>query len=453
MNPDSTAPVIPDRAPLGLRLLRSLAVIGLCLALTVITALAVIGCLPFVRSTFEQLFSSSNPVPKVAVSLSLLFVVLLPLIVLAVAQRKRWLTWPVLAVAWLAVLPVLGWLAWDEPAIRQPITIEEFSPAFAGAEQSYAVLMQYSKQTPSAEAKAFAAFKPAVQFGGAGPREPAKWIEFVTKNRPALEADWAALAPQRRWFGEVAAFDRLGDLGAADFNANLISFQVWRTLSQRTCAIATLLALDGRGDEAVALLAPQLEVSRRLQLSSRTLVRTMVAVVVERMTLETAAIVLDRPPVSAASRARLTAALAHENGPALARRLLLIEYVVFAPYSRSLKLGDMIASTRGLSSFPLRRPLNLLSRLFYNPIATTNLYGDRSRELADLAEARELGKFAVRSQELFDTLLTQPGMKNVGGRLMLSMAVPAYSKVVESHWKTADLRTALRVRLAAGQRD
>jgi hypothetical protein len=54
---------------------------------------------------------------------------------------------------------------------------------------------------------------------------------------------------------------------------------------------------------------------------------------------------------------------------------------------------------------------------------------------------------------LFDTLLTQPGMKNVGGRLMLSMAVPAYSKVVESHWKTADLRTALRVRLAAGQRD
>lgn len=444
-------PSSPPRAPLWLRFVRSLVVIGLCLALTVITALAVIGGLPVVHDTFEQLFSSASKVPKIAVGLTLLFVVLLPLIVMAVAQRRRWLTWPVLAAGWLAVLPVLGWLAWDEPAIRQPVTIEEFSPPFPGAEQSYVVLMQYSKQTPSEEAKAFASFKPAVQFSGSSPRDPAKWLEYVAKNRPAFEADWAALAPQRRWFAELAAFDRLGDLTPSDYSANIITFQVWRTLSQRACAFATLQALDGHGDEAIATLLPLIEVSRKLQLSSRTLVRTMIALVVERMSLETAGIVLDQAPVSAGSRARLTAALGGENGPALARRLLLMEYVQFAPLTLRMKLGDHLAAARGVSRFLLRRPLNFLGGLFFNPVATTNIYGDRVRELADLAEAREIGKFAVRSQDFGNILLKHPGMKNVGGRLMLSMAVPAYTKIIENHWKTADLRTALHARLAAPQ--
>ncbi len=449
MNPDPAPVTIPVRAPLWLRLLRSLVLIGLCLALTSITALAVIGCLPVVNESFKQLFAWGSKIPKTAISLTVLFVILVPLIVLALAERKRWLSWPVLAASCLAVLPVLGWLAWDEPAIRQPITIEEFSPAFPGAEQSYAVLLQYSKQTPSEEAKAFGAFKPAIQFSGAGPGQPAQWLEFVIKNRTALEADWVSLAPQRRWLGELAAFDRIGDLTPSDYGAKIITFEPWRTLTQRTCAMATLLALDGRGDDAFALLVPQLEVSRKLQLSSRTLVRTMIALVIERMSLETAGVVLDRKPVSAASRARLAAALAHDNAPALARRLLLAEYVTFTPVFSRMKLGDSIAATWGNEKTLLRRPLNFLSALFFNPIATTNIYGDRVRELADLAETRELGKFAVRSQDFGHLLVTESGMKNVGGRLMLTMAVPAYNKIVESHWKTADLRVALRARLAA----
>ncbi|MBI2814491.1 MAG: hypothetical protein HYX71_09415 [Opitutae bacterium] len=447
MNPDPALTAAPARPPRWLRLLRSLILIGLCLSLMVITALVVIGCLPAASASLKQLFSWGSKVPKGAVSLTVLFVILVPLIVLAVAERKRWLSWPVLAASCLVVLPVLGWLAWDEPAIRQPIAIEEFSPVFPGAEQSHAVLMQYSRQTPSEEAKAFAATKlnaPVL----ANPDNPAKWLESVTKNRAAIEADWATLAPQRRWFGELAAFERIGDLTPSDYGANIMSFQAWRTLSKYTCAMATLLALDGRGDEAIALLGPQLEVSRKLQLSSRRLTRTMIAEVVERVILQTAALVLDRTPVSAASRARLTAALAHENGPALARRLLLIEYVLFAPYVNRMKLGDHLAGTWGNEKTWLRRPLNFLSALFFNPVATTNIHGDHVRELAELAAARDLGRFKVRSGDFSDILLRQPGMKNVGGRLMLSVAVPAYPKILENHWKTADLRIGLRARLA-----
>lgn len=449
MNPDPASAAVLIRAPLWLRLLRSLLLIGFGLVLAVITGVAVIGCLPVVSDSFQQLFSWGGNFPKDAAGLTLLLVILMPVFALAMAERKRWLSWPVLSACWLVLLPVLGWLAWDEPAIRRPLTFEELSPAFPGAEQSYAVLMQYSKQTPSEEAKTFGAFNPTIQFSGSNPRESAKWLEYVAKNRAAIEADWVTLAPQRRWFGELAAFERIGDLTPADYGANIITFQVWRTLTQRTCAMATLLALDGRGDEAMALLVPQLEVSRKLQLSSRTLVRTMIAEVMERMTIETVMVVLDRTPVSAASRARLATTLANENGPALARHMLLVDYVQFTAFFSRMKLGDHLAATWGNEKTLLRLPLNFLSALLFNPIATANLYGDHMRELAELAATRDLGKFNARSQNFGHQILKEPLMKNAGGRLMLSLAVPSYAKVVESHWKTTDLRAALRNRLAA----
>lgn len=445
---NSPNPAAPAREPLWLRLLRSTVAIGLALVLTFLTGLLVVGCLPAARAAAEPLFTSGSEVPKIALGLIVLFAVLLPVVVLVLLARRGRLTWPVLAVGWLAVLPVLGWLAWDEPAIRQPLTLEEFSPAFPGAEQSYAVLMQYSTKTPSEEAKAFNTAKWVLVFSStASTRDAAKWLEFVTQQRATLEQEWAALAPVRRWQAELAVFDRIGDLTQSDPGANIMSFQPWRVLAQRTCAIATLQAIDGHGDEAIATLVPLLEVSRRLQLSSRTLVRTMIAVVVERMCLETAGIILDRTPVSAASRARLGAALDGENAPALARRLILVEYVHFAPLLSHMRFGNFYNLAMERPS-ALRGPLNLISTLLLNPIATINLYGDHARELADLAEARELGKFAVRSKGFFDPLLMKPSMKNLGGRLAINMATPSLEKVVDSHWKTFDAREALRKRLA-----
>jgi hypothetical protein len=452
MNLEAT-PTPLTRAPLWQRLFRSLSLAGLALALTVLTVLLVLGCLPMLVEALEQESSTGGKYTKGIVSLALLLFILLPLGLLAVFERKRWITWKFLLVAWAAVLPVLGWLAWDEPAIHHPLPVEEFSPAFPGAEESYAVLMRYGKREPGEEARAFANVKMQAVWGGTAtsPRDPAKWREWVVDNRAAIEADWAALAPQRRWLAELAAFERIGDLTQSSIDADIPTFQVWRLLSQRTCGIATLQAIDGRRDEAIATLLPMLMTGRKLQVSSRTLVRSMIAVVVERMCLETAGVILDLGPVSPDTRDRLAAALGAENGPALARRLILIEYVHFAPVFSNLKLGDALGL--GLNESKLRQvvraPLNWLSGLLINPNATTNIYGRNVFDLANLAEARELGKFSVRSRDFGDSLLRRPGMKNLGGRLVLNMAVPAYDKVLESHWKTVDLRIALRERLAA----
>jgi hypothetical protein len=92
-------------------------------------------------------------------------------------------------------------------------------------------------------------------------------------------------------------------------DAEIIAFQPFRAHYQHACAIASLQALDGHGDAALATLLPILEVNRKLEPSSRTLVRSMLARVGQRMAIETAAFVLDTTAVSPDSRARFASAL------------------------------------------------------------------------------------------------------------------------------------------------
>lgn len=442
MNP----PTPPPPAPLPLRLFRSLVILTLTLAWMLI---AVLGYAGAVFSVVETYFKDAGQPPGGVLLTLGVAVLLTPLAVAVWAGRRQWLKWPVLAFGWLAAGTILTWLAWDDPAVRRPLTIDEVAPRFDGAERSYAVIMEYGKQHPTEESKVFSSYKPKAHFAGARPEEPEKWIEFITRNRAALEADWAAVAPQRAWLDRLNAFDRLGDLTPPDFAADIPRFDVWRFLSQRTCAIASLQALDGRGDEAVATLLPMLEVGRKFETSSRTLVRLMISRVVQKLCYQTAGFILDRGNPGEAARARLLAALDGGNGPAGARRIVLIEYAHFMPTLAKLSLTEAATAVDLDASRRLPRVLNLFTRLAFNPRATANLYGDHAYELAALAEARNFGGFAVRQEAFTQASFQQGGMKNLGGRLMLNMAIPGYQKIVKTYWDIEDLRLALLVRLKA----
>ena len=445
-NPSVLAPVAE---PLALRVLRSALAIALVLALTFLIGLAVVGWSTTAREALAPLFSfTTKGVPVVAAVFTIAFIVITPTALFTLAARRRRLTWLTLALGWVVMLVVFAWLARDDAAIRRPLTIEEISPAFDGAQKSYAFLMRYAKQHPSEEAKAFAKFKPAVQWAGTGPREPEKWQEFLAKNRAGLEADWAALAPQRQWFADLNAFDRIGDLAPARFDSDLMSFAVWRMVSQRTCAAASCQVLDGRGDEALATILPLLELSRKLEPSSRTLVRTMIARVIQRLSLDSITFILNRHTPSPALRPRLAAALAGGNSPAGARRLILMEYPYLLSLVSSMRHLDR-SLIEGEGESPIKGPLAVLSPFLFNPIATLNTYGDHLYELAGLAETRELGKFAVRSNSFSETFAQHGSPKNIGGALLLNLAVPAFDKVVKSYWEIEDLRAALHARVTA----
>ena len=55
--------------------------------------------------------------------------------------------------------------------------------------------------------------------------------------------------------------------------------------------------------------------------------------------------------------------------------------------------------------------------------------------------------FAVRQEAFMQPSFQKGGMKNLGGRLILNMAIPGYQKIIKTYWDIEDLRLALLGRL------
>jgi hypothetical protein len=420
-----------------------LVIVALTLAWMLIAALGYLGA---VFSLLEESFRHDKPPGAVLLILGAVTLVV-PLILVVWAGRRHWLTWPILTGGGLAAGAVLVWLAWDDPVLRHPLTIAELAPAFDGAERSHAVILEYGKHHPTEESRVFSARKNPFYFTVGSPVDAEKWIAFLRNNRATIETEWTAAAPQRAWLDRLNAFDRLGDLTPADIGADIPRFDIWRFLAQRSCAIASLQALDGHGDEAIASLLPMLEVSRKFETSSRTLVRLMMARTAQRLCCQTGGFILDHAQPGPAARARLLAALEGGNGPAGARRIVLMEYAFFMPAFARTSVTEAATGFHFGQPTPAPRFLNLFTRLLFNVRATANLYGDAIYDLAALAEARDLGGFAVKQQAFLASAQRLGGMKNLGGRLLLNMSVPAYQKILQSYWETEDVRLALRQRL------
>jgi hypothetical protein len=278
------------------------------------------------------------------------------------------------------------------------------------------------------------------------PADPDHYDQFrkdLLTNRAVIEAKWTALASVRAWWTELNAFERIGDLTPARPDAELVSFKPIRAVTEDACAVAGLQAIDGQGDAAFATLLPIFEVGRKLEPSSRTLVRAMMARVLQNVALQTAAFVLDTTTVSPAARARFAAALAGgTGGETEARRLIAIEYAFSsseANLDSSLFLGEQ--------SIWSHRTLDLISPFLYNPRRTINLYGDLMADQQELAAFREVDKLVLRKNQFLKEM-NRPRFKNIMGPVQLSMRVPSYDKVVYFYWRNEDLRSALAVRLA-----
>lgn len=383
-------------------------------------------------------------------------VVLVPFVLLVIARRTRAGRWSIVGVGYLLIGSVYVWLAADDLTLRHNVKIDDLSPAFPGAEKSYAVLMRYGRN--HALGRDFHA--PSRIFDGKGPRfvtditKSEEWRDWLLAHRTDIEADWADLAPVRAWWADLAQFDRIADLMPARFDTEFVAFQPVRSYAQHAVEIAGLQALDGHGDEAFATLQPLLEVSRNLEPSARSLVRIMIARVAQKMAVQAAGFVLDHATVSQAARAKFAAALAHgTTGEAGARRLLAVEYALAIGMTKDLHAGDIMAQD---SEPPLpsdlvrlrvtRVTLNSLSCVLLNPVRSLNMYGDLSLQLQDLVAHRQLDRIDSTAETFFKTE-APPRMKNLYGRLLFLDAVPAFAKVAVAYWKIEDDRTALLARL------
>ena len=438
----------PRNTP-AVRILRiaALSVVSIALALIFTQALASISA-PVQRALVALLgigfLGGDMKFDEAALTLVLVAMGFLAAILLAV-WRLKLNSWGRIAVGAAAVAGMLVYMAHDDPSLRRPIMLDEFSPAFPGAEQSFKVLMRYGRSHPLAKNFKVPTYKEP--YPNLGNREPGPWRAMLSLHRSEFEANWQQLAPERAWWNELNSFDSIGDLTAPRFDSEVISFQVLRAVSQNGIGIASLKAIDGHGDEAVDTLLPILQVARKLQPSSRTLVRSMIGVVIERLGLETAAFILDTTPVSPAARLRLVDALRGGDPETGARHLIGCEYALSLNTKKDSRMGDFVdVSGPHQSRVWIARTLQLLSPFVYNPRATFNLAGDVSADLQDIVGRRELAKLDPRT-ERFIKEEARPRFKNLLGLLLLQQITPAYTKVSENYWRTQDLRAALLTRL------
>ena len=446
-----SAPVPPERPALRILRWAALAFLAAIAALLLADAalaasvslregLAGILGLPFHKDPFNELGEWTVAVILVGP------VVLVAAGIFVLAWVLRIRSWRTIAVASAALGGTLAYLAHDDPGFRRQVPFEEAAHASAAARDSFDVLMRYGREHPLGKNFKEPSFKdPYPTFTI---KDHAQWKGAMTAHRAEMDAHWLLLAPERAWWSELDAFDRIGDLTAPRPESEIIAFQVFRALTHQVTGTASLQAIDGHGDEAIDTLLPLLRVAIKLQPDSRILVRSMIAEVIERLSLETAGFILDTTPVSPTARARLAAALEGADPEAGARRLMEEDYL-FSQNSLSTRpAGDVIQVTGSGKHGWLRGFLNLASPLIYNPRATFNRYSRLSEDLQDIVGKRELEKMGPR-METFMQREARPHFKNLAGLLLLRQMVPSLQKVAENYWLTQDLRAALLARVLA----
>jgi hypothetical protein len=435
---------------------RHTVMLGLGAATLGVTGLSLMAWSPTVLDGFRaflSLFLRYGPGEWKDPSLTALIVLvgLVPLMILFVIWWRRLYGWRWIGGGYLALAPVLVYLAIDDGTIWRPVTMDQLVPPFPGAEQSYAVLMRYGRQHPLG--RDFHFQPPNRIYQSAGVFAPggnaSEWSAWLKGNRVDLEADWRELSPVWAWWNELNAFDRIGDLTPATADAEMVAFAPIRAVTQHACAIASLQALDGRGEEAFATLLPVVEVSRKLESESRTLVRMMIARTTQGMALATAGFVLDHAAVSSAAQARFATALTGGvGGAAGARRIFAMPYAWWISAASDHPVGDLLAFDTRNRSVIWQAQLNLLSPLLYNPRHTANAIGELMTDLEDYAGRREAARvdpaieaFFVRENRRFKNRL--------GTVLVSNMVATAYTSAIQSYWKVEDARAALRQRLVA----
>src|SRR5271157_2080864 len=188
-------------ASLSLRLLHGLARVGLLFAL-----LFLLGLVAFDFIWPHLDLDDSAKITGVCVLG--LFVVLLAA---GLWQRRRLRSWRWTLGGYLLLAPVYAYLATDDPVLRHPLTVEELSPSFPGAEKSWEVLIRYGINHPLG--KGFKGVPWGFNFLSStdDPKEYESFRKNLLKDRAQIEANWAKLAPERAWWAELNTFERIGD--------------------------------------------------------------------------------------------------------------------------------------------------------------------------------------------------------------------------------------------------
>ncbi len=349
------------------------------------------------------------------------------------------------AAPWLAFAASLAlfgiWVTRDDATLVHDLDDPRLRSDFPEAAATHALTLRYSRHAPDSlhDTVPHLSLRFPTLSSQASDRE--NWQTFLSTHGETLRSHWEELAPLRVWIDELAAAPRLGDL-AENFSDPLPDTRALRAVARAAAAHASLLALEGRRDEAVEILLPVLITGDRLEADARTLVRRMTAILLHSQTLSALTFVLDQGPLEDdTTRARLAAALApHQDAAEGARLLLLCEYALTARVLTAYGQRSLSSRDLGLSDHELPfRPL-------FNPKATINQLGDLLHALAEAAARRDLETIDQAGEAVTSNPPLMLG-KNMVGRVLIGLGLPGYNSLAKRYWETHDTRVALLARL------
>jgi hypothetical protein len=359
-------------------------------------------------------------------------------------QRNWWSLRLRLVLAAVLVCGVI-YLKRDEPVWPVVGRNEAALAGFNNDETTYLLTLRYSTGAGGG-GREFKAPKNSLSF----PSEKAKRRDYLLAHRAEIEANWAELAEVRAWWAEMAAQDSLGDRSTWDVDQSFIRFGPVRFYQQTALALAQLQALDGDGDGAMARVLEVYKVGANLERPACTMIRGMIAVVVQKEALRAADFILDYAVVSKEGRERFAEQVASSpEGNSRIGTMFLAE----AMYASS--------NISNISRFAWRQPSdkwhNILFAtigagfrcLAFNPQATVNRVHKRMAQTALLADARDLVKLSELDKNMNAEQLGGFQVKNIAGRMMIPMFSSAFEKIAKSYWEKEDLRAALVSRLQA----
>ncbi len=352
-------------------------------------------------------------------------------------------SWRSIAVAWAICAPVLLWLSWDEKEFTQPLTLANLSPAPEQAEKSYALTLAYTKLEGAEKAgRVMAATNFHLKNSPAD--KAAKWSEEIQANRDKIAAEWAALAPERAWLEELNGFAAIGDTSKLTFDTPIMYFTVVRRVAEATCAQAGLLALDGQGDAALALLEPLVSVLNKLERHGRTEVRILASQRSLETCWATLRFVLAAGPVSVPARQSCAKVLADRDLPSVHRRLAWLSYVMAYDniISQRHLAFALIASDLGIKNRFMIRAFSLLVPFAFLEKATANYLARVATVMEQVIRDPDSPTSLDAAQQLMKDTVALP-IKNFGGRGIIHLAMPNYHKMGERLQKGEKLRLAL----------
>lgn len=414
--------------------------------------LLILGGITFIWARAFTLALRSSPVlgdgvSAIIVQGSVLLLLAIGLLTLRrYALARGWLTLVSRSVLVIGLVLFLVYLGHDE---RVGASIGRNRTAMAGRcedNASYLLTLRYTPGVPGAHV--FKVPSRKLEFGQSGEKR----TSYLQAHQSELAANWEELADVRAWWAEMAAQAELGDQAKPSFDQPHIRFAPVRAYAQHALALASLKALDGDGDGALAMVGDVYVVAMRLEPASCTLVRGMIAVVTQKQALETAEFVLEHSQVSAEARARFAGILVgRQGGGSGAKQLVLMDVTNF------FGTAEGMSQLKGVSGWPAkdehwpmwfaRTVTGLAYFVTLNPQATSNRIHDYYGRLADLAEARDLAGIKKLEEGVRREQLGGFQIKNLSGRMLVQMSVPSLGKVVQSYWEVEDRQAALEKRL------